>query len=116
MPKQLTFEHALRHGGAVDGHKGLAAARPMIVQGAGDQLFACTTFALNEDGTAGGGEALQEAKQALHHRACAQEIAKLVPVLHGLASVPVFQAEGAFGQRLVHEGTNLGQFHGLGHE
>jgi hypothetical protein len=30
--------------------------------------------------------------------------------------VPVFETEGAFGERLVHEGADLGQFHRLGHK
>jgi hypothetical protein len=63
----------------------MAAARPVIVQSTGDQLFACPTFALNEDSTIGGDEPFEKAKQALHDRTFAQQISKPVPFLHGLA-------------------------------
>src|SRR5215831_449621 len=78
MPKQLTFKQALGHRRTVDRHKGMAAPRALIVQGARHQFLARAAFALNEDGTAGGGQALQEAKQALHHRTFPEQLAKAI--------------------------------------
>jgi hypothetical protein len=40
---------------------------------------------LNEDSTIGGRKPFEEAKQALHQRAFAQQVAKCVPFLEGLA-------------------------------
>ena len=78
MPKQLAFEQPLRHRRTVDRHKGMAAPRALVVQGTRHQFLARAAFALNQDGTAGGGQALQEAKQALHHGTFAEQLAKAI--------------------------------------
>jgi hypothetical protein len=73
-------------------------------------------FALDQDGAAGSRQALQEAKQALHHRTFPEQLAKAIARFDGLAQVAVFAAQVPFGQGLVHQGADLGQLHGFGHK
>ena len=47
VPKELAFQEALRHGGTVDGHKGMPTSQAIVVQGPCHQLFACPALALN---------------------------------------------------------------------
>ena len=96
MPKQLAFEQPLRHRRTVDRHKGMAAPRALVVQGTRHQFLARAAFALNQDGTAGGGQALQEAKQAVHHGTFAEQLAKAIARFDRLAEFAVFPAQVPF--------------------
>src|SRR5260370_26721444 len=55
MAEEFGFEKTAGNGGAIDFNEGAIAARTEIVDGAGEELFAGSGFAQEQDGGAGGG-------------------------------------------------------------
>ncbi len=69
MPEQLRFEQLVRDRRAVDGNKRSAPPHALLMQGAGDQLFAGAGFTGDQDSGIGDRVGLDLAKDLQHPRA-----------------------------------------------
>jgi hypothetical protein len=59
VAEEFVFDEGFGDGGAVEGHEGFVAARGKMMDGAGEEFFACATFAEKEHSGVGGGYALE---------------------------------------------------------
>jgi len=83
VPEELALEQPLGHRGAVDRDERPVRAPTAIVQCARDQLLAGAALASHQHRRVGVGDAVEEAVQALHGRAVAEERTEAAALRHG---------------------------------
>ena len=104
VAEQFGFEQLLVKGGAIDGDEGLAGARALDVDGAGDNFLARAAFAFDQDGDIAAGQLVGELRDRAHRLAVADQQARLGACLHPQAQFTVFRDEGLEFQGLEHDG------------
>src|SRR6185312_14535497 len=78
VAEERGLEQRLGDGGARLGDEGLAAARTVVVDGAGDELLAGAALAVDDDGQRGIGHAIEQAEQLEHARRPANQVVVVV--------------------------------------
>ena len=84
VSKELAFEQVLGNGSAVDRDERFLASVAVLIEGAGDELFAGAGFAQDKDGDLGGGKAANLLVDFLHRRAAPEQL-RLAGVARGSA-------------------------------
>jgi hypothetical protein len=78
VAEELGLDEVAGDGGAVEDDEGGLAARALLVDGLGDELFACAGAACDEQGDVCGGDALELAEDLTHEEAASDEVAEAV--------------------------------------
>lgn len=76
MTKELAFQEARGKGGTVEGHERALSPRPLLVEGAGGELFADSGLAFEEHGDVGGGCELEHREDLAERQTVADEVAE----------------------------------------
>ena len=81
VSEQLTLDQRLRNSCAVDGDKGMIFPGTMVVDGPGDELFACSALPHDQDRLPGLSHLLHQFKYFFHPLALSHNIIKAkIPV------------------------------------
>src|SRR5580704_623015 len=101
MSKQFTLQQTSRNGGTIQLHKRALLAPTAVVNGARDQLLACTCLPQQQDGIVAGGDRFNELQDVFQRGAVSDDVFEV-----HLAADFFFEIELLLGE-LVFELRNL---------
>src|SRR4029434_2585530 len=116
VAEQLRFQQGLRECSAIDCYeRSIPAWRP-VVDGAGEQLLAGASLAMDEHGGGAVGNLLQQGHGGPEHRATADAVALGKEVVQAALEGAVLRDQLAALDRLLDDADELGALEGLGEE
>ena len=107
VPEQIRFEQVCRHGTGVDRHEGSVASRRMQMDRLGDQFFARSALALQQNGRAAGRDLGDEVEYFQHGLALAYDVFEVVALLKSALELNVLFFGSLAGDRRAHVGEQL---------
>ena len=100
-PNKNAFEKFGGQRTAVDGHEHLVGARGVGVDGFGNQFLTGSGFAIDQDGSAAGGDLGHLIEQAQHFFAFADNVGKGIALFQGALELGVFTLQAALEDHAV---------------
>src|SRR5208337_4248072 len=109
VAEEFALQQIFRDGGAVDFDERTGSAARLFVDGAGNEVFANTAFAAQQNGGVGGRDAFNVGQHLLHFGADGNDVGVAVFLSEGLAKRAILLAQQRVVELLAHDHAHFGE-------